>query len=183
LGPFFTWISAVFDSSTYGANCLKSLVLYQSDLAPLFLPSHKQCSPIFIEQKGTTNHQIQKGFCFRRSMESSRATLGGILAKVSEGTGRNRRSGFWGESTRGSGNTRFLSVQSCKTSRTSKNLRNSKPRGVARAVLTSDINEDSVVNQQMHTHHVLKEKFYSLWCVSDCFNKHSVSTLNRSSSF
>jgi len=85
-------------------------------------------------------------------MESTCATLSGILAKVREGTGRNRRSGFWGESTRGSGNTRFLSVQSCKSSRISKNLRNSKPPGLPRAVLTSDINEDSVVNQQMHAH-------------------------------
>lgn len=98
-------------------------------------------------------------------MESTRATLGGILTKVGDGTGRSRRSGFWGESTRGSGKTRFLTVQSIKTSRTSKNLRNSKPPGVPRAVLTSDINEDSVVNQQMHTHHILKGNFYSLWRV------------------
>ncbi|KAL9312944.1 hypothetical protein ACSQ67_018396 [Phaseolus vulgaris] len=84
-------------------------------------------------------------------MESTCATLSGILAKVSEGTGRNRRSGFWGESTRGSGNTRFLSVQSCKTSQTSKNLRNSKPPGIPRAVLTSDINEDSMAYQGVPT--------------------------------
>ncbi|WVZ20493.1 hypothetical protein V8G54_007815 [Vigna mungo] len=84
-------------------------------------------------------------------MESTRATLGGILTKVGEGTGRSRRSGFWGESTRGSGKTRFLTVQSIKTSRTSKNLRNSKPPGVPRAVLTSDINEDSVAYQRVPT--------------------------------
>ena len=63
-------------------------------------------------------------------------------------------------------NTRFLSVQSWKTSRTSRNLRNSKPgSGIAHAVLTSDINEDSMVNHQMQTHHKLKENFNSPWCV------------------
>ncbi|KAH1244320.1 Glucose-1-phosphate adenylyltransferase large subunit, chloroplastic/amyloplastic [Glycine max] len=87
-------------------------------------------------------------------MDSACATLNGRhLAKVSEGIGRNRTSGFWGESTRGSVNTkRFLSVQSCKTSRTNRNLRNSKPgSGIARAVLTSDIDEDSMAFQGVPT--------------------------------
>lgn len=84
-------------------------------------------------------------------MSSTCATLNGHLAKVSEGLGRNRRSGFWGESTKGSVNkTGFLSVQTCKISRTNRNLRNSKI-GTARAVLTSDINEDSMVFQGVPT--------------------------------
>ncbi|KAG5048065.1 hypothetical protein AAZX31_04G029900 [Glycine max] len=86
-------------------------------------------------------------------MDSTCAILSGRnLAKVCEGIGRNRRSGFWGESTRRSVNTRFLSVQSWKTSRTSRNLRNSKPgSGIAHAVLTSDINEDSMAFQGVPT--------------------------------
>ena len=80
-------------------------------------------------------------------MDSSCAALSANLVKVSDGVGRSRGTGFWGESTRGSLNTRFLSIPSfkSKTSQThSSNLRNFKP-GVVHAVLTSNVNEESTV--------------------------------------
>ncbi|XP_057434963.1 glucose-1-phosphate adenylyltransferase large subunit 1-like [Lotus japonicus] len=78
------------------------------------------------------------------------------LVKVSEGAGRSTGSGFWGETTRGSQKASFLSIQSCKSkiSQTHIKVRNFKPRGtgVARAVITSDINEEeSTAFQESHT--------------------------------
>ncbi|KAL5189585.1 Glucose-1-phosphate adenylyltransferase large subunit, chloroplastic/amyloplastic [Glycine soja] len=109
-------------------------------------------SPNSIEQKGIKSKKVSDSVV-DSPMDSTCAILSGRnLAKVCEGIGRNRRSGFWGESTRRSVNTRFLSVQSWKTSRTSRNLRNSKPgSGIAHAVLTSDINEDSMAFQGVPT--------------------------------
>ncbi|KAL2346311.1 hypothetical protein Fmac_000311 [Flemingia macrophylla] len=86
-------------------------------------------------------------------MDSTCATLCCHLAKVTEGIGRNKRiGGFWGESTRRSVNSRFLSAQSRKTSLTNRNIGNSKlGTGIAHAVLTSDINEDSMAFQGVPT--------------------------------
>lgn len=65
------------------------------------------------------------------------------LVKVSKVVGGNR-GGFWGESTRGSLNSRFLSIQPQKKSKTDISVRKFKP-GVACAVLTPDINKEALV--------------------------------------
>ncbi|XP_061339600.1 glucose-1-phosphate adenylyltransferase large subunit 2, chloroplastic-like [Gastrolobium bilobum] len=76
-------------------------------------------------------------------MDSTLATLNASANLVSNGVGRNRGSGFWGEGKTGSLNRRFCSIQPCKSSKT----RKFKP-GFAYAVYTPDINKDSVIFQE-----------------------------------
>ncbi|KAI4316841.1 hypothetical protein L6164_024781 [Bauhinia variegata] len=75
-------------------------------------------------------------------MDSRCATLGANanLVRARKTAGRDRGTGFWGETTRGSLNNRFLSIQSWKGSKTEINNRKLKP-GVAYSVLT-EINEE-----------------------------------------
>lgn len=73
-------------------------------------------------------------------MDTAFATLNVSANVISKGVGRNRSSVFWGEGTRGSFNSRFCSIQPCKSSKT----RNFKP-GFVYAVYTPDVNQESVV--------------------------------------
>ncbi|KAI4336860.1 hypothetical protein L6164_015337 [Bauhinia variegata] len=75
-------------------------------------------------------------------MDSNCATLSSNANLVR----RDRGSGFWGETVRGSLNNRFLSIRSFNNSKTEINVRKLKP-GVAYSVL-ADVNNEPVVIQR-----------------------------------
>ena len=76
------------------------------------------------------------------AMDSACAILNAnsFLVKARMGVGRNKATAFWGESTRGSLNNRFVSVQSWK--RDDRKLKS----GVAYSILTPDLDRESLVS-------------------------------------
>ena len=88
------------------------------------------------------------------AMDSTLAILNASANLVTKGVGRKRSSGFWGEGTRGSLNSRFCSIhiQPCK----SLNTRKFK-HGIACAVYTPDMSKETPdMNKETVVHNLMQ---------------------------
>lgn len=95
-------------------------------------------------------------------MDSCCANLNGNvhLVKASKQGFRNRGTGFWGESIRGSLKGRGLSAQLLKSLKSESRVRKLTP-GASYSVLTSNINKESVVSQNHCNYQIFDTK--SIW--------------------